>query len=61
MDGDFAGYYFTFLDPTHKIDFLKDKGVTLSGWSSLVDFLGRIVVGYGIYQFISAFRKHGKK
>ncbi|GAB2599780.1 hypothetical protein [Spirosoma areae] len=58
IDWNLAGAYFTFLDPTHKIDFLKVK---LTGWSSLVDFLGRIIAGYGIYQFISAFRRHSRK
>ena len=55
-----VGYFFTFIDPTHKIDFLKDPK-DLNGWSRLLDFLSRIIVSYGIYQLIVAFRKLGKK
>ncbi len=54
------GYYFSFLDPTHKTDFLEDSK-DLNGWARFIDFLSRIVVSYGIYQLIVAFRKHGKK
>ncbi len=61
IDWNFLGYYFNFLDPIHRINFLEDMGVKLTGWSYIADFFGRIVVGYGIYQFIAAFRKHGKK
>lgn len=54
------GYYFSFLDPTHKIEFLEESK-DLNGWARFIDFLSRIVVSYGIYQLIVAFRKHGKK
>jgi hypothetical protein len=56
----FVSNYFQFLDLTHKIDFHVDK--KLLWWLPvLVDFSGRILIGYGIYQFIAAFRRHGRK
>lgn len=57
--GDFLGYYFSFLLPTHKVDFIPD--VKQNVGTLFFDFFGRIAIGYGIYQLISAFRKHGKK
>lgn len=59
FDWALAGQYFQFLDPTHKPDFVKQAD--LSFWAYAADFVGRIFVGYGIFQFIAAFRKHGKK
>ncbi len=60
IDWNIIGYFFTFLDPTHKIDFWVESQ-NLNGWARFIDFLSRIVVSYGIYQLIVAFRKHGKK
>ena len=59
FDWELAGKYFTYLDPTHKIDFIAHANLNFVSY--LTDFLSRIFVGYGIYQFISAFRKHGRK
>ena len=59
IDWGLVGQYFNFLDPTHKEDFIKDAKQGFA--SRFIHFMGRIFVGYGIYQFISAFRKHGKK
>ncbi|WP_338396269.1 pentapeptide repeat-containing protein [Fulvitalea axinellae] len=56
-------YFFQFLNPTHKLEFMKDYSsneVDLDGWYYMIDFFGRAVVGFGYYQFISAFRKLGK-
>jgi hypothetical protein len=60
-----------FMLPTHSYDYLSKDivGTTQSTypnlkvnlWHTSWDFLGRIFVGYGIFQFISAFRRHGKK
>jgi uncharacterized protein YjbI with pentapeptide repeats len=53
--------FFQFINPTHKI---KDLGITEPSITScfyIYDFLGRIFIGFGIYQFIQAFRKFGKK
>lgn len=53
-------YFFDFLNPTHKSDLIKEAK-NPSAWSGLWDLLGRISIGYGIFQLISAFRKHSKK
>ena len=47
-------YFFQYLIPTHRFDYM---GVQTNGWFYFWDFLGRTFVGYGIYQFIQAFRK----
>lgn len=51
-----SGYFFTFLTPTHKTNFLSDAKPTF--WTYLLDFLGRIFIAYGIYQTVQAFRKY---
>lgn len=58
-----TGQLFTFINPTHRLSFMADAKlpIELGFWTNLWDFVGRIVIGYGIYQFISAFRKHGKR
>ena len=56
----FVRNYFLFLDPTHKIEFLAGKK-PLWWVPVFIDFLGRILMGYGIFQFIAAFRRHGRK
>ncbi len=43
---------------THRFDFITND---VGGWGKFWDFFGRIVIGFGIYQFIAAFRRHGKK
>ncbi len=60
-----------FMLPTHGYDYLsKDiiettkatyPNLKVNLWHKTWDFLGRIFIGYGIFQFISAFRRHGKK
>ena len=50
-----------FIIPTHKIDFIETKDILLTNCAAFWDILSRIFIGYGIYQLISAFRKHGKK
>jgi len=52
--------YFEFLNPAHSMKFI-DENTTVKNGAILLDFIGRIVVSYGIYQFIAAFRKHTKK
>lgn len=46
-----------FLLPSHKFNYLG-LGNDLPMWFYVHDFLGRLFVGYGIYQFIQAFRKY---
>lgn len=49
-------FFTQFLLPTHKFTYLGNEA-TLSREFYIYDFLGRLFVGYGIYQFIQAFRK----
>lgn len=60
IDFSLVGYYFYFIDITHKKDFLVDQS-QFSFWSLLIDFLNKIIVGFFAFQFISAFRKYVKK
>ncbi|MNJ90682.1 hypothetical protein D3C87_83180 [compost metagenome] len=60
VDWKLFGYYFSFIDITHRTDFLVDKKA-LTGWALMIDYLNKIIIGYLIYQFIAAFRKYGKK
>ena len=53
------GHFSQFLLPTHGIDYLKVNEADVLGSKFLIfDFVGRLIVGYGIYQFIQAFRKY---
>lgn len=47
--------YLTFMNPTHDADLFDDFRPT--GWTYFWQTLGRIFVGYGIYQTVQAFRK----
>lgn len=60
FDFNLVGYYFEFLNPAHKFNFINE-GNTASGWNVFIDIAWRIIVAYLIYQFIAAFRKHTKK
>lgn len=60
IDWTLIGYYFSFIDPTHRIDFLVDK-TELNFRSLMIDFSNKIISSFLIYQFIAAFRKYGKK
>lgn len=37
------------------------SSITLSGWSYVWDYLGRVFLAYGFYQLIQAFRRFGRK
>lgn len=50
--------YLQFLWPTHKFEFIPNT--QSSFFTYLVDIFSRIVIGFGIYQMIQAFRKFGK-
>lgn len=57
-------YYVQSILPTHSFNYLTDgdnedmvKHELEKGYYA-IDFLGRIFVGYGIYQTIQAFRKY---
>lgn len=60
FDADLIGYYFAFIDVTHRTDFLVDKNEFNVG-SLFLDYFSKILHGFFIYQFIAAFRKYGKK
>ena len=60
FDPNLLGYYFEYWNPAHKINFIAGDE-KISGCAVAFDFVGRVFVSYGIYQFIAAFRKHTKK
>jgi hypothetical protein len=52
------GDFFKFLLPTHSVSYLDGDNLDQAYFPFFIfDFIGRIFVGYGIYQFIQAFRK----
>jgi hypothetical protein len=55
---DFLGDWAQFILPTHKTDFMVKEP---NSNALFIDVVSRIFIGYGIYQLISAFRKHGKR
>lgn len=59
LDLSLVGYYFEFLTPSFKPDFIT--GERPSSCSIGLYYAGKAVFAYGLYQFISAFRKHGRK
>lgn len=50
-------YFIQYLIPTHKFNYMGET-VNLTSGFYLFDFIGRALVGYGIFQFIQAFRKY---
>jgi len=50
-------HFVQFLNPTHRFDYMKAVDPNPKTWFFIWDFIGRILVGYGIYQTIQAFRK----
>jgi uncharacterized protein YjbI with pentapeptide repeats len=60
VDYTLIGHYFSFMDLTHRKDFLVSKEeytfATLT-----IDFVNKLVVGFFLVQLVSAFRKYGKK
>ena len=61
IDWEIVGYsvrqFINFLNPVHKINYIDELSPIL-GIPYVFDFLGRIAVGYGIYQTVQAFRKY---
>lgn len=51
-------HYFKFLAIFRDFDFIE--GSEPKSWNYFFDFMGRIFIGYGIYQTVQAFRKYGK-
>ncbi|MEQ9286707.1 MAG: hypothetical protein RIG77_07350 [Cyclobacteriaceae bacterium] len=52
-------YYIEFLLPTHRLEFIPETNA--KWWSNLLDIIGRICVGFLIYQTVAAFRRFGRK
>jgi len=59
IDYTLIGDYFSFIDLTHRTDFLVEKS-QFTAWSLFFDFSGKLLTGFFAYQFIAAFRKYGK-
>lgn len=59
FDWSLVGHYFSFLDLTHRKNFLISKE-EFTIWTLTIDFFNKILVGFFIFQFISAFRKYVK-
>jgi hypothetical protein len=51
-------YFIKFLTITHDFEFMQSSNPTAVNYA--IDFIGRIFLGFGIYQTIAAFRKYGK-
>ncbi|MFD2555454.1 hypothetical protein [Sphingobacterium tabacisoli] len=60
VDYKLIGYYFSFIDLTHRNDFLVSKE-EFTSWSLAIDYISKVIFGFIIYQFIASFRKYGKK
>lgn len=59
IDWTLVGHYFSFMDLTHRKDFLVSKE-EYTFWTLSIDFANKLIVGFFLYQFIAAFRKYGK-
>jgi uncharacterized protein YjbI with pentapeptide repeats len=55
---EFWKYFPQFLNPTHKTEFIE--GAFLETPAYFLDFFGRAVSSFGIYQTVQAFRKFGR-
>jgi hypothetical protein len=60
IDYDLIGYYFSFIDLTHRNNFLVEKD-EFNSFSLTIDYATKVLVSFFIYQFIAAFRKYGRK
>jgi len=60
FDANLIGYYFSFIDLTHRSDFLVDKK-EINGLALAIDYIIKVILGYLIVQFIAAFRKYARK
>ncbi|MAN58339.1 MAG: hypothetical protein CMC08_00710 [Flavobacteriaceae bacterium] len=50
-------FFINFLNPARRLNYLDVLNPLFGGISYVFDFVGRIAVGYGIYQTVQAFRK----
>ncbi|WP_159801175.1 hypothetical protein [Flavobacterium sp. MK4S-17] len=51
-------YFWEFINPLHRIDFMKDSKIELGNWSAFVDLIARILIGIGVFEMIRSFRKY---
>ncbi|MGN6340494.1 MAG: hypothetical protein ACTHML_06005 [Ginsengibacter sp.] len=64
---DFTEPFLRFMNPLRHFDAevifqnTKYSRLSLTHWSYIIDFLGRIFIAYGYYQTIQAFRKFGRR
>lgn len=59
-----SGYFFSYLNPIHRTDFLKSSMSPELKWNALaelIDSLSKIINAFLIYQFVQSFRKFGRK
>jgi len=66
-DDRLVGSFLKFMNPLRFFDteslFKVGNGkpfLTLCGWSNMIDFFSRVLVAYGFYQMIQAFRRYGR-
>lgn len=62
--GKVSSFYLEFINPIHKADYIAEQllgqGVEVNSSARWVEGISRIFIAYFLYQFIQAFRKHGK-
>jgi len=53
-------YYFQYLNPTHRVNFMDSQFTDLSqnNWFVGLDFCGRILISIGIFETVKSFRKY---
>ncbi|GEM_PF-6849824 len=59
-----CGYFFTYINPIHRSNFLNTGRLPSVSWNALAEFIdsvSKIINAYLIYQFVQSFRKFGKK
>jgi uncharacterized protein YjbI with pentapeptide repeats len=68
MNSNLVMAFLKFMNPLRFLDTeslfrngTNKPALTLNGWSYVWDFVGRLVVAYGFYQTIQAFRRFGRK
>lgn len=65
FDPKFLPPFLKFMNPLRSIEtekiFAENSSIHLNSWSYAWDFLGRILLTYGYYQTIQAFRRFGRK
>lgn len=61
--GEVASNFFQFLNPTHSFDFMDIEGGAYSKnpFFVTINFIARIIIGFGIFEIIQSFRKYVKK